>query len=353
MYLRTTARRNADGSVVRYLQLAHNEWDAAVGSRTRVLYNFGREDRLDRDAVRRLITSLSRVLDPGQALAAAAPVDLSFVESRPYGGAYVLDGLWRRVGVDGLLAGLLAGNRRDQRAERVLFALVANRALAPSSKLAATRWVNEWVLIDGLADLDDDTCYRAMDWLLEVEAELAERVYWAVADLLNLEVDLLFFDTTSTYFEIDEPDPAVPRDAAGRVRDVAPPAAGPADTDTDTAGEGAEASRAGFRCRGHSKDHRDDLPQVVIGMAVTRTGIPIRVWTWPGSPTSSLWCGWPTAGSPRRPTGGCSRPPADTTSWANGCARAAPKPPPRCPGRAATTASPATCGSSRSPCPTG
>ena len=51
MYLRTTARRNADGSVVRYLQLAHNEWDAAVGSRTRVLYNFGREDRLDRDAV--------------------------------------------------------------------------------------------------------------------------------------------------------------------------------------------------------------------------------------------------------------------------------------------------------------
>ena len=103
------------------------------------------------------------------------------MESRPYGGAYVLDGLWRRVGVDGLLAGLLAGNRRDQRAERVLFALVANRALAPSSKLAATRWVNEWVLIDGLVDLDDDTCYRAMDWLLEVEAELAERVYWAVS----------------------------------------------------------------------------------------------------------------------------------------------------------------------------
>src|SRR5512135_2308791 len=98
MYLRTTARRNADGSVVRYLQLAHNEWDAAAGSRTRVLYNFGREDRLDRDAVRRLITSLSRVLDPAQALAAAAPAELSFVDSRPYGGAYALDGRWRRLG---------------------------------------------------------------------------------------------------------------------------------------------------------------------------------------------------------------------------------------------------------------
>ncbi len=263
--------------MVRYLQLAHSEWDAAAGSRTRVLYNFGREDRLDRDAVRRLITSLSRVLDPGQALAAAAPAELSFVDSRPYGGAYALDGLWHRLGIDGLLAELLAGRRRDRQAERVLFALVANRALAPSSKLAATRWVSDRVLIDGLADLDDDACYRAMDWLLEVEAELAERVYWAVADLLNLEVDLLFFDTTSTYFEIDQPDPALPRDTAGRVLDEVQ-STQPATDDSDDA-----TVRAGFRCHGHSKDHRDDLPQVVIGMAVTRTGIPIRVWTWPGN----------------------------------------------------------------------
>src|SRR5512135_1819780 len=284
MYLRTTARRNADGSVVRYLQLAHNEWDAAAGSRTRVLYNFGRKDRLDRDAVRRLITSLSRVLDPAQALAAAAPAELSFVDSRPYGGAYALDGLWHRLGIDGLLAELLAGRRRDRRAERVLFALVANRALAPSSKLAASRWVSDRVLIDGLADLDDDTCYRAMDWLLEVEAELAERVYWAVADLLNLEVDLLFFDTTSTYFELDQPDPALPRDTAGRVLDEVPQSTQPT---TDAGADGADGDGDDAPVRvplpRAQQDHRDDLPQVVIGMAVTRTGIPIRVWTWPGN----------------------------------------------------------------------
>jgi hypothetical protein len=71
----------------------------------------------------------------------------------------------------------------------------------PGSKLAATGWVTERTHIDGLADLDSDSCYRAMDWLLECETELAESVYWATADLLNLEVDLLFFDTTSTYFE--------------------------------------------------------------------------------------------------------------------------------------------------------
>ena len=136
--------------------------------------------------------------------------------------------------------------------------MVANRALEPLSKLAASKWVSERAWIDGLPELDEDSCYRAMDWLLEVEDELAEQVYFETADLLNLEVDLLFFDTTSTYFEREEPEQDVV-DEQGKV-------VGPA-----------------FRVRGHSKDHRPDLPQVVIGMAVTRTGIPIRVWCWPGN----------------------------------------------------------------------
>ncbi|MCE7884448.1 MAG: hypothetical protein DYH08_11425 [Actinobacteria bacterium ATB1] len=59
MYLRTTKRRRKDGSEVRYLQLAHNDWDAEAGqSRVQVIYNFGREDELDRDAIARLISSL-------------------------------------------------------------------------------------------------------------------------------------------------------------------------------------------------------------------------------------------------------------------------------------------------------
>src|SRR3954452_24906584 len=116
-----------------------------------------------------------------------------------------------------------------------------------------------------------------MDALLEVEDALARRVYDAVADLLNLEVDLLFFDTTSTYFELDEPDAPLPRDERGGIRDTAPAA--------EASGEPAEA--AGFRSYGRSKDSRDDLPQVVVGMAVTRSGIPVRVWCWPGNTTDS------------------------------------------------------------------
>ena len=251
MYLRTTKRRRVDGSEVRYLQLAHNEWDSASGqSRAKVIYNFGREDRLDRAAIARLVKSLSRMLPPDEALEATADTGLAFVESRPMGGAYVLDRLWRRLGIDKTLNDLADRRRFGADMERVLFALVANRALAPSSKLAATSWIGDRVVIDGLDAVDADTCYRAMDWLIEIEADLAEAVYWSTADLLNLEVDLLFFDTTSTYFQSLGDD-----------------------------GDGVDK----FRVRGRSKDHRPDLPQVVIGMAVTRGGIPIRVWSWPGN----------------------------------------------------------------------
>ena len=77
---------------MRYLQLVHNEWDPVAGcTKAKVLYNFGRADQLDRDAIARLIASLSRLLEPDQAL--AAPVDLRFQDSRPIGGAYVLDAL--------------------------------------------------------------------------------------------------------------------------------------------------------------------------------------------------------------------------------------------------------------------
>ena len=260
MYLRTTRRRNGDGSDVRYLSLAHNEWDHAAGrSKVRILFNFGREDELDPEAIRRLIGSLSRALPVGEALAAAMPSELRYLESRPLGGAHLLDGLWHRLGIGEIMARLLRGRRLDPAAERVLFAMVANRALAPASKLSCATWVSERVTIPGLEALSDDACYRAMDWLLQIEPELAEGVYWSVANLLNLEVDLLFFDTTSTYFETDAADPP------------------------------SEGAPAGFRTyNGHSKDHRPDLPQVVIGLAVTREGIPIRIWTLPGNASDQV-----------------------------------------------------------------
>jgi hypothetical protein len=214
---------------------------------------------------------------------------LEFVESRPLGGAWLLDGLWQRLGIDTLLRRLAAGTRRDPMVERVLFALVANRALAPSSKLAATSWVAHDVHLPGLEQVSDDASYRAMDWLIQIEDQLARGVFDQVAHLLNLEVDLIFFDTTSTYFETEDPDEPVWRDEHGRrvegddAGDDAGVASDGERADADEPPVGA-AGQAGFRSRGKSKDSRDDLPQVVVGMAVTRDGVPVRVWCWPATP---------------------------------------------------------------------
>jgi len=271
-YVKTSVRTTRSGKV-RYLQLAHNEWDpAAQRSRTRILHNFGREDEIDKDQVRRLVSALSRMLDPAEALAASEPGELSVTASRPVGGTHALDRLWRRLGLDKAVRKTLARRRLNPDTERVLFALVANRALAASSKLAAAEWACDDVHIDGLDATTDDACYRAMDHLLAIEPLLAEQAYFQVTDLLSLEVDLLFFDTTSTYFETEAADEDIPRNACG---EPVPPGS------QDTAGE------AGFRTNGNSKDSRPDLPQVIVGMAVTRDGIPVRVWSWPGNTADS------------------------------------------------------------------
>jgi hypothetical protein len=200
MYLRTIQRRNKDGSVVRYVELAHNERLPESGnSVARVVHSFGWEDQLDREPLSRLAVSIGRYLGPAAQLQLLASGgdggdgELSFVSSRQLGGTWVWDGLWRQLGIDERITKLLAGRRCDPaRVERVLFALVANRALDPRSKLAATRWVGELAHIPGLAEVDEDTCYRLMDLLLEIEDDLAEQVFWQVATLWTLRSTRLY-----------------------------------------------------------------------------------------------------------------------------------------------------------------
>jgi transposase len=251
MYLRTIQRRNKDGSVVRYVQLAHNHRKGKT-TQAEVLLQLGREDRLDMEGLGRLVGSISRYLDGAGAPPPAGREGALRVESsRTLGAVWLLDGLWRRLGVAEALGGVLGGRRFTTDVERVLFALVCNRAVDPMSKLSAAEWASSDAAIPGLAGMDDDQAYRAMDLLVEAdtEARVREAVFFAAAHLLNLEVDLLFFDTTSTFFQR----------------------------------EGEETGPGAFRVYGHSKDHRPDLPQIVIGLAVTREGIPVRVWCWPGN----------------------------------------------------------------------
>jgi hypothetical protein len=253
--------------VVAYLQLAHNERHPVSGSPVaKVIHSFGRADKVDRDALARLVSSISRFLTPEQAAAAAAGAEVEVVDSRRLGGAWTLDRVWERLGIGVAIRRVAKSRRLDGEAvERVVFALVAQRALEPGSKLAATGWVAERVAIEGCPGFTDDAAYAGMDFLLAALDEIAAEVFAAVAHLLNLDLDIVFVDTTSTYWEVE---------AGDELAELA-------ETLDDDGLTGPAES--GARRFGHSKDHRTDLPQVVIAMAVTRDGVPVRCWTFAGN----------------------------------------------------------------------
>jgi hypothetical protein len=259
MYLRTTKRRNADGSEVCYYQLADNVWDPQRKcSVAKVVYNFGRGDELDAEKMRRLAGSILRVFGDPTELAARS--DLRLRDSWPYGGVYVLEQLWKELGVGPLLDRLLGAARVRAPYERALFAMVANRALTPYSKLYCwEQWLREEVFLPEGDTIELQHLYRSMDFFEDHKAEIERSIYFQMADLMNADVDLIFYDTTSLHFEIDEPD----------------------EVDLPTQGRSYEA----LRKRGHSKNGREDAPQIVVGLAVTRDGLPVRSWVFPGNTT--------------------------------------------------------------------
>jgi transposase len=250
MYVRTITRKNKDGTVVEYVQLAHNTRHPEKGyARAEVVYSFGRRDQLDLEALKRLVNSLCRFISPEDALKlqASSRGSLKFINSRSAGGAYLLRALWERINLRQCLNDALKDRSFTAPIEEALFALVASRALAPSSKLAVEEWVQQDVFLGNEKPIQVQHLYRSMDFLIEHQDRIQQEVFWSTANLLNLTVDLIFFDTTNTYFEIDDP------------------------------------GSSELKAFGKSKHKRDDLPQVTIGLAVTREGIPVRCWVLPGN----------------------------------------------------------------------
>ena len=257
MYLRTTKRRNADGSEVRYYQLAENTWDRERGCAVaQVVYNFGRADQLEAEKLRRLAKSILRVFSDDAAVL-AEPGDISVRDSWPYGGVYLLEQLWKELEIPAVLKAHARTRRTAVPFERALFAMVANRALSPYSKLYCwEQWLREEVFLPSAQELELHHLYRAMDFLEGHKPEVEKAIYFKMADLMNADVDLIFYDTTSLHFEVDEEDEVALK---GLGKDYEP-----------------------LRKRGHSKNGRGDAPQIVVGLAVTRDGLPVRSWVFSG-----------------------------------------------------------------------
>lgn len=264
MYLRESKQRRADGSTVAYLQLAENVWNPErQRSETRILCNCGRADDAQvTERLRRLARSILRRCSPQEIVQAGAG-EWRLVCAWPHGHVYALQALWQRLGIAEVIGSQAGARRLGFDVERALFAMVANRACAPCSKLYCwEQWLREDVRIEGTQTLSLQHLYRAMDFLEANKEPIERAIFHRVADLLNLDVQVLFYDTTSLHFEVNEEDP-------GTLMHGSTPA--------------GRKPYASPRKRGHSKNGRSDAPQIVVGLAVTREGFPVRHWVFPGN----------------------------------------------------------------------
>ena len=267
MYLRESRQKRSDGSVLTHLQLAESVWNPTNGrSEVRIVFNCGRAD--DPEVVERLRSlarSILRRCSPEEIIEQNR--DWKLIDAWPYGDLHVLQSLWDHLGIAQAIEEQAGQRRLGFAVERALFAMVANRCCAPASKLYCfEQWLREDVRIEGCEGFQLQHLYRAMDFL-EANKEVIERaIFFRVADLLNLDVDVIFYDTTSLHFEIDEDDRGV----------------GEEDLVRGSKAAGAKLYRAP-RKRGYAKNGRSDVPQVVVGLAVTRDGFPVRHWVFPGN----------------------------------------------------------------------
>ena len=260
MSLRITSRKNKDGSKVEYYQLAHNERDPKTKKPVaRIIHNFGRADKLDKEQLIRLSKSISRVCgmeftesQAGNNSEAAFFDELSIKETMAFGAPLVIKTLWKRLGIQKVLTDKAKSETQRTIYERALLAMTANRLCEPESKLGVwDRWLSK-VYLPCCQGLKLNHMYEAMDYLHEHAVEVEEAIFHKVADLFNLEVDLIFYDTTTASFHTDQED------------------------------DPARHENATLRKFGHAKEG-NWAPQVVVALAVTREGIPVRSWVFPGN----------------------------------------------------------------------
>jgi hypothetical protein len=243
-------------------QLVENHWRDGRPQQT-VLATLGRLDELQqRGAVDSLLRSGARFADKLLVLTAHQRGELTAVRTLRLGAVLIFERLWREAGCAAVLEQLLGQRRFEFAVERAVFLTVLHRLLAPGSDRAADRWKHDY-LLDGAAGLGLHHLYRAMTWLgqqlpddeqrgstrlvpLCTKDRIEEGLFGRRRDLFT-QLQVVFFDTTSIYFE----------------------------------GEGGDE----LGQYGHSKDHRPDLYQMVVGAVLDGDGRPICCEMWPGNTT--------------------------------------------------------------------
>ena len=257
MFIRT--QTNGDRT---YLLLVENE---RIDGRLvqRVLYRLGHLDQLQAAGqLDGLVKSLGRFSEKLLVLDAHARGESVPTQTLTIGPALILERLWRECGIADVLAERIARRRFGFSVERAIFLTVLHRLCAPGSDRAAERWRHDYA-ISSTDGLELHQLYRAMRWLgtalpkaqqtgatpfaPRTTKDLIEEALFARRRDLFSHLHVVFFDTTSLYFH-----------GAGG----------------DTLGR-----------HGHSRDHRPDLKQMVVGMVLDDAGRPICTELWPGNTT--------------------------------------------------------------------
>jgi len=241
-----------------YLQIVQNRRE---GTKTiqRVIATLGRVDQIQaKDEIENLVRSLSRFSEH-VLLIISGQSDIH-AQARKIGPAMIFERIWKELEIGKIICRLLKGRKYSFNVERAIFLTVLHRLFVSGSDRFCDRWHRDYV-IDGVADLELHHLYRAMAFLgeeLENQKDstpfaprctkdvIEENLFLARRDLFS-GLDCVFFDTTSIYFE----------------------------------GKGGETIGE----LGHSKDHRPDLKQMVVGVILDNHGQPVCCEMWPGNTT--------------------------------------------------------------------
>ena len=243
-----------------YLQIVENRRE---GKKThqRVLVTLGRMDKLQQTGqLEALMRSASKFSQAMMVISAHQRGESLEVETKRIGPAMIFERLWRETGCRQVIEELLSDRHFEFSVERAIFLTVLHRLVDPGSDRQADRWREDY-RIDGVSELQLHHLYRAMAWLgeelaMDEQCEMTrfaprctkdvieERLFEKRRDLFS-GLDMVFFDTTSIYFE----------------------------------GNGGETIGA----HGKSKDHRPDLKQMVVGAILDQEGNPVCCEMWPGN----------------------------------------------------------------------
>jgi len=232
------------GRTYQYLHIVQNYRENGR-VRQRIIGSLGRLDELQSNGdLERVINGLVEHCPSVRLVNAAEAGTLEVISDKLWGPVLVFDRLWEELGLKKLLEDLSSRKRFKFCFERMVFAQALQRLLSPGSDLAGSKWIRT-LEAPGLDELRLPHFYRSLGFLWRKKEEIEEALYRRGLDLFNQDLDIVFFDTTTTYFE--------------------------------------GTSLKGWANLGKSKDHRADHLQLVIGVVMRKDGFPVCCEIWPGN----------------------------------------------------------------------